>query len=65
MNDKIKLDIDAESLVSLASSLTLCLAHKYSLADLCVIRQFLSTICSNLSLYEFQQRLCQSTKDKK
>lgn len=65
MEKESKLEMEAEELVALASSLALCLAHKFNLSDLCTIRQFLSTLSSNIALIEYQSRICQNFKEKK
>ena len=58
-----KLTMKADELVALASSLALCLSKKYSLSDLCTIRQFLSTLSSNIALIEYQSKICRLYKD--
>ena len=63
-SDERKIDIPPAQLVTLASSLALALTQKYSTADLITIRQFLSAVCSNISLYEFQSKNCGCEKDK-
>ena len=66
-NEKInKLDtIQPSELVALASSLSICLGQKLSIADIATLRQFLSCLCSNLALFEYQHRNWHSGKDKK
>lgn len=59
-----KIDIEPAQLVGLASSLAICLAQKLSLDDLVTLRQFLSCLCSNLALFEFQYNRRMKGKDK-
>ncbi len=52
--EKQKLDISGEELVSLAGSLAICLAKKYSKEDLKTLRLFFQSVASNITIIEIQ-----------
>lgn len=52
--EKQKLDISGEQLVSLAGSLAICLAKKYSKEDLKTLRLFFQSVASNITIIEIQ-----------
>lgn len=54
MEEKQKLDLSGEELVSLAGSLAICLAKKYSKDDLKTLRLFFQSIASNITIIEIQ-----------
>ena len=60
-----KLDMSPNELVALASSLAVCLGQKLSMTDIATLRQFLSSLCSNLALFEYQHKNFIKGKDKK
>lgn len=50
---KSKLEISGNELVALATSLALCISKKIDKSDLCLVRAFLSSLSTNLTLIEF------------
>ena len=56
MEKKIKLDMKPEELVALASSIALTLSKNFCFEDLCTLKVLFSTIASNLSLIEHQNK---------
>ncbi len=53
-NDKQKLEISGEELISLAGSLAICLAKKYDREDLKTLRLFFQSVASNITIIEIQ-----------
>lgn len=53
-NDKQKLEISGEELISLAGSLAICLAKKYNREDLKTLRLFFQSVASNITIIEIQ-----------
>ena len=54
-NDKQKLEISGEELISLAGSLAICLAKKYDREDLKTLRLFFQSVASNITIIEIQK----------
>ncbi len=63
MEDKI--NMKSEELVALASSLAVCISKKFSDCDILTIRMFLNTLSTNLSLIEYNNKLCCKNKNDK
>lgn len=53
-NDKQKLEISGEELISLAGSLAICFAKKYDREDLKTLRLFFQSVASNITIIEIQ-----------
>lgn len=53
-NDKQRLEISGEELISLAGSLAICLAKKYDREDLKTLRLFFQSVASNITIIEIQ-----------
>lgn len=58
------IDLNPCELVSLACSISMFLFDKYEIEDLRTIRQFLSSICSNISLLEHQYLISKKETNK-
>lgn len=53
----------AQELVALASSLAIALSQNFEMSELCTLRLFFSTLTSNLSLIEYQSKVCGPRKN--
>lgn len=61
--NKQTLDMSAQELVALASSLAIALSQNFEMSELCTLRLFFSTLTSNLSLIEYQTKACRPRKE--
>ncbi len=62
MEKQNKINLSSSELITLASSMAICLSQKLSPSDLCLLRQFLSTLTSNLTLIEAKDKFCNFKK---